>query len=100
LIAGLNALSELSMINSPGYPVVAISQNQFSNQKIDIIKNKDLINDAQLVELQIWDYDPKHFSENNHVDILSLYASLKEETDERIEQALEEVLRGEPWYTD
>ena len=100
LTAGLDALSELSMINSPGYPVVAINRNQFNNQKIEIIKNKDLIKDTQLVELQIWDYDPKHFSDNNHVDILSLYASLKEENDERIEQAVEEVLRGEPWYTD
>ncbi|MGB3366004.1 MAG: hypothetical protein WBA54_00825 [Acidaminobacteraceae bacterium] len=100
LTAGLDALSKLSMINSPGYPVVAISRNQFNNQKIDIIKNKDLIKDTQLVELQIWDYDPKYFSDNNHVDILSLYASLKEENDERIEQALEDVLRGESWYTD
>jgi hypothetical protein len=100
LTAGLDALSELSMINSPGYPVVAISRTQFNNQKIDTIKNRDLIKDTQLVELQIWDYDPKRFSDNNHVDILSLYASLKEEKDERIEQALEEILRGEPWYTD
>lgn len=31
---------------------------------------------------------------NTHVDLLSLYASLKDETDERILQALEEVMRG------
>ena len=100
LTAGLDALSELSMINPPSYPIVAISRNQYKNQKIEIIKNRDLIKDTSLVELQIWDYDPKPFSDNNYVDVLSLYASLKEENDERIEQALEEVLRGEPWYTD
>jgi hypothetical protein len=100
LTAGLDALAELSMINPPNYPVMAVSRNQFNNQEIEIIKNKDLIKDTQLVELQIWDYDPKQFSDTNHVDLLSLYASLKEENDERIEQALEEVLRGESWYTD
>jgi hypothetical protein len=40
------------------------------------------------------------FSKQSHVDLLSLFASLKEEKDERIEQALEEVLRAESWYTD
>lgn len=46
------------------------------------------------MELELWDYDPGQFSDTSHVDLLSLYASLKEETDERVLQALEEVLRG------
>jgi hypothetical protein len=58
-----------------------------------------LARNNQLVEVEVWDYDPGLFFNNGHVDLLSLYASLKEETDERIEQALEEVLQGESWYT-
>jgi hypothetical protein len=100
LIAGFDALAELSMINPPGHPVRAVDRNQLNNEQIEIVKNKDFIKDAQLVELQVWDYDPKMFSDKHHVDILSLYTSLKEETDERVEQALEDVLRGESWYTD
>lgn len=100
LIAGLDALAKLSMINPPGHPIRAIGLDQFNTQKIEIIKNKDLIKDAKMVELQIWNYNPKEFTDKQYVDLLSLYASLKEENDERIEQALEEVLRGEPWYTD
>ncbi len=100
LNAGLVALAELSMINPPGYSIVAMHEEQFNSQKIEIIKNKDIIKDKNMVELQLWDYEPKRFSDKHHVDPLSLYASLKEENDERIEQALEEVLRGEPWYTD
>jgi hypothetical protein len=80
--------------------VVAMGKEVFKNQDIEIIKNKDIIKDKKLTELQIWDYDPREFSDKNYVDTLSLYASLKEDKDERIEQALEEVLRGEPWYTD
>jgi predicted protein tyrosine phosphatase len=100
LSAGLDALASLSMLNPPEHRVVAMAREKFFQQKIEIIKNKDLIKDAKLVELQLWDYDPRFFADGNHVDLLSLYASLTEENDERVEQALFEVLRGEKWYTD
>ncbi|MDM8534062.1 helix-turn-helix domain-containing protein [Clostridiaceae bacterium HSG29] len=100
LIAGLDALAALSMINPPGYPVIAIDKNQLKDEQIEIVKNKDIINDKKLVEVQLWNYDPKLFSDKSCVDLLSLYVSLKEETDERVKQALEEILRGEEWYMD
>jgi len=100
LSAGFDALAELSMINPPGHPVMAIDRNQLNKEQMEIVKNKDLIKDSKLVELQLWDYDPKLFSDKHHVDLLSLYASLKDDTDERVLQALEEALRDEPWYTD
>lgn len=100
LKAGFDALAGLSMINPSDHPIVAVDRNQLNRDQFEIVKNKDLIKDEHLVELQLWDYDPKLFSNKDHVDLLSLYASLKEETDERVEQALEDVLRGEPWYTD
>jgi len=100
LTAGMEALSELSMINPPGHPIMAIDRNKLNKEQVEVVNNKDLIKDTKLVELELWDYDPGLFSNNGHVDLLSLYASLKEETDERVEQALKEVLRGEPWYTD
>ena len=100
LTAGMEALSELSMINPPGHPIMAIDRNKLNKEQVEVVNNKDLIKDTKLVELELWDYDPGLFSNNGHVDLLSLYASLKEETDERVRQALEEVLRGEPWYTD
>lgn len=99
-IAGLEALSKLSMINSPNYKVRAITKEFLNNKDLEIVKNKDIIKDEKLVELQIWEYNPKLFTKKDIVDTMSLYASLKEENDERIEQALEEVLLGEIWYTD
>lgn len=100
LSAGLDALAELSMINPPSHPIMSIERNKLNKEHVEIVKNKDLVKDKELVELELWDYDPRLFSDKSHVDLLSLYASLKEETDERVEQALEEVLRGETWYTD
>ena len=100
LIAGLEALSDLTMINPPRHLVRAISQKQFDIANLKIIRNTDIIKDESLVELEIWTNDPKQFTDNNYVDYMSLYASLREIKDERIEQALEEILRGEGWFTD
>jgi len=83
-----------------GHSIVAIEKNKLDENQIEIVKNKDFIKDKKLVEIELWDYDPRLFSNSSNVDILSLYASLKDETDERVEQALEDVLRGELWYTD
>lgn len=100
LIAGLDALAEISMINPPEYPIRAITYDELKKQNIEIIKNKEIAKDQNFIELEIWDYDPKLLTDNKYVDIMSLYISLKEEQDERVEQALEEVLRGEIWYMD
>jgi len=99
-IAGLEALAKLSMINPPKYKVRAIYTEDLKLNDLEIIENIDIIKDENLVEIQIWEYNPRIFTKKSIVDIVSLYASLKEENDERIEQALEEVLRGEKWYTD
>lgn len=100
LTAGLDALAKLSMINPPGYKIRAIYGDNLMGSDLEIIKNRDIVKDENLVELQMWEYDPKLFAKEGNVDIVSLYASLKEDKDERVEQALEEVLRGEKWYTD
>lgn len=100
LMAGLDALAELSMINPPDYQVRAIGIDKYNKENSKVVRNKDLIKDEKLVELQIWSYEPQLFTNKKHVDIMSLYASLKDENDERIEQALDEVLQGEKWYMD
>lgn len=100
LVAGLEALSELSMINPPGHKVRAIYGGGLNVDDLEVVENIDIITDEKLLELQIWEYNPKLFTNKDIVDKASLYASLKNENDERIEQALEEVLRGEIWYTD
>lgn len=100
LTSGLAALAELSMLNPPSHPILAIAKNQLDYEQVEMVQNRDLIRDYKLVELELWDYDPGLFSNHGHVDVLSLYASLKDEHDERVRLALEEALQGEPWYTD
>ena len=100
LTAGLEALAELSMLNPSSHMVRAISQDELINQELKIIEDKDILKDEIFVELEIWHFNPNHFVNKKYVDIMSLYASLKDEKDERIQQALDEVLRSETWYTD
>lgn len=50
------------------------------------------------MELEIWSYDPMLFALDGHVDVLSLYISLREAPDARVEQAVEEVMGRYSWY--
>lgn len=100
VVAGLESLAEFSMINPPGYLIRAISVLQLNNMNEEIInKNDDRILDDKLVELQVWEYDPKIFMKNGYVDLMSLYATLKDLNEDRIEMAIDKVLSKEEWFT-
>lgn len=98
LIAGLEALSMKSMINPSKRFIRATSKQKLHEVKDYIEKDINKIEDMNLMELQIWHYDPMLFAKNNVVDLASLAASFSETSDERIEQAIEECLEGELWY--
>ncbi|EFB40206.1 MULTISPECIES: hypothetical protein [Parachlamydia] len=45
-----------------------------------------------MIELEVWNYDPELFAKDGIVDPFSLYLSLQESKDERVEGALEEMM--------
>ncbi len=92
LVAGLEALSKRSMLNPPDLPVRAISLDHFRKLEMETLTKEEITGYEKLFELQIWEYDPKLFVGQNGVDLVSLYATLQEEKDERIELALEDAL--------
>ena len=47
------------------------------------------------VRLELWAYDPKQFAQNGMADLASVALSFENSTDERIEEAVEEMLRKE-----
>ncbi len=98
LVAGLEALSMISMMNPPKNPVRAISKERLNEIEPYLVKDKDRIADEKLTEIQVWCYDPTLLSKEKQVDLVSLALSLKEINDERVEQALEERLKDETWY--
>ncbi|MCK5763547.1 MAG: hypothetical protein KAH05_05460, partial [Clostridiales bacterium] len=98
-IAGLEALSLISMINPPDRKVRAICKKDFYKIREMIIVDKAKIMDKKIDELQVWCYDPIFLSKNNIVDLVSLSVSLSGIKDERIEQAIENRMEAEEWYT-
>jgi hypothetical protein len=94
-IAELSALSECTMIVAPKYEAYAVSKDDWLkvNDDLELCKNSD---DAKY-KLQIWAYPPALFAENNIVDKLSLYLSLMNIQDERIEQSLENMMENFKW---
>ena len=95
--AGLTALAHYSMLVEPANPVFAVSREDWKSLKqrrqIGILPTKE----PGSLEIEVWSYAPTLFAKDKLVDRLSLYLSLKDSKDERIEIALEEMLKGQPW---
>lgn len=90
-VAGLSALSHFSDLNEPSLPVFAIGPTQWKELKktgIEEIPSSE----GAVIELEIWHYNPNLFAKSGLVDTFSLYLSLKECKDERIEAALEKMM--------
>jgi predicted transcriptional regulator len=98
-VAGLEALSMQSMLNPPKNLVRAISKQKAKDIKEQIILNRDKIADMNLIELQIWNYEPEFLAVNGVVDLVSLVMSVSETNDDRVDIAIEERLKCEIWYT-
>lgn len=97
LRAGLTAMASYSMLAEPSHEIFAVSQNEwkvFGQRHKVVVLNRP---DPQTVEVEVWGYPPNLFAQKGLVDRLSLYLSLRDSKDERIESALEELLVGMRW---
>ena len=99
VLAGLAALSQVTMIVPPVRQIRAITSKEWkaiqTNAKLRIIPKASA--DLAPLELEIWKYEPKLLSTNGMVDPLSLYLSLMDENNERVEAAREDLLEGIEW---
>lgn len=92
LESGYSALAERSMLNAPNVKC-------YATEKISQWKNvmTDRLQDSQMqVVVEMWRYDPRKLSKRLLVDELSLALALREDADERVEEAVEEML-NELW---
>lgn len=99
LKAGLTALSYYSMLAEPDDLVLALSKKEWKNlQRIEKIETFPVPErDSGSVTIEVWNYDPKLFTDLGVVDRLSLYLSLRDETDERVEAALRDLIDNIEW---
>lgn len=88
--SGYSALAEYSMLNAPN--VRCYAAERISQWK-DVMTNS-LQNSQVQVAVDMWRYNPRKLSMRNTVDELSLALALREDVDERVEEAVEEMLNG------
>ncbi len=92
--AGESALTCYSLIQEPDQPTFAM----FNRQKDIIMEPAEQkeISETDMT-IQKWAYDPRLFSRNGIADPLSVYLEFKDSQDERIEAALDYLIKKIPW---
>ncbi len=95
--AALSALSRRTDLGDDPIPSCATDSGLFGKLKaggtIALAEDEDLA----LVRLEEWHYDPQCLTTNDAVDPLSLYLSLKESPDERVQIALNQLMESFQW---
>jgi hypothetical protein len=103
-VAGLSALSKLSMLEEPLIPVIACSREEWDLEISRSGCSEVERFDEPVCEVQIWSYSPDHTRGNTRipgssesVDPLSLYLSLRDDVDDRVQISLDEMMEKIEW---
>ena len=95
-LAGLSALARYSMLTEPKWPVYALSAMEWKAAAAAGARElSEPGPDAH--EWQLWSYSPSLLPGADTVDPLSLTLSLQDNTDDRVQLALDELKRQRPW---
>lgn len=89
VFAGETALSNFSNLAESKKKTIAVTSEVFKD-----LKNNDQIHGGVGgVKIEVWKEDPKLFSIGNNLNPIEVYFSLKHEMDDRVQIALQEMLR-------
>lgn len=97
LEAGLTALSRYSMISASMPSTLAASFEAWKAAKASACVREVDHADENAHHLEIWRYNPFLLSTGSAVDRLSLFLSLRDINDERVEAALDEMMESVQW---
>ena len=93
MYSGETALSNLETnLNEPNVKWFAASAEKIKNMNKKFFINKYEINTENYTVIEQFKYDPCILSTTKYIDIISLYAQFKDNEDERIQLALEELM--------
>lgn len=92
LPAGLTALAHFTMLAPPSNPVYAVDANGWKSMNLLYSIEELPTPEPQSYEIEIWNYSPLLFQEDDVVDRFSLYLSLQDNVDERVQSALEKMM--------
>jgi DNA-binding MarR family transcriptional regulator len=99
LIAGMSALSRQSMISDDRLPTYALTHQAFHDclERGECAGCRDAENAT--ARMEVWSYAPELLVEKDSpmVDVLSLYLSLRDSADERVQQQLKRLIEEILW---
>lgn len=95
ITAGETALAQQSMLAPPREQIYAMGRENWKNIATDV--EAIPVEDEGTCLVQLWRYDPALFAIENVVDPFSLYLSLKDSVDERVQSALDEIMEKTLW---
>ncbi len=93
--AGESALAEFSDLAAPHEPVFAAASRVWSRLASDVAQIP--VPDEGSCRIELWRYPPQPTAASGCADPLSLYLSLREQPDERVQLALEQLMEQLPW---
>ena len=88
VLAGDSVLAEVTMLNPTRVMTYAVYAKFISKEKL----MNELIDPDEQVRVELWEYDPKLFSKDHMADRLSVALSFIGNEDERVEEAVEELV--------
>lgn len=91
LMCGINALSEYTMINREYQDMFAVGRADMHQSNISTDQKYGAY------RIEVWKYAPKLLSHTGTVDKLSLYLSLKDNEDERVQIELDNLINEIKW---
>jgi DNA-binding MarR family transcriptional regulator len=97
LLAGMSALSRRTMIADNRLPTFALPLAQFQEFLERGICTSCPDAEHATAQIEVWSYPPERLGDNEMVDPLSLYLSLRNSQDERIQKELEQLIAEVKW---
>jgi hypothetical protein len=98
IYAGLTALAHFTLLASPSIPVYAVGLDDWRSMLLTNAILELPAAEPQSYEVEIWNYSPLLFKgEDDVVDRFSLYLSLQDNVDERVQSALEKMMEEVLW---
>lgn len=97
LLAGMSALSRRTMIAADRLPTYALPLREFQDFLERGVCTGCRDAEHATARIEVWSYPPERLGDNEMVDPLSLYLSLRDSQDERIQQQLEQLIAEVKW---
>jgi len=97
LLAGMSALSRRTMIAADRLPTYALPLAAFQDFLERGVYTGCREAEQATARIEVWSYPPERLGDNEMVDPLSLYLSLRHSQDERVQQQLEQLIAEVKW---